>query len=246
MTSQYFSKKKAAELRQQFDLKETHQGIGLHRRLQGSAEIYFQCKNGIDALEPNRDVRDQMEAISNATERLTGLLTKLTPDAQSALLKTIGQDEIEMVSISIGAPEATAYEQQRFTLSSGLEFRKTNLPDGSHMNQWYSFEDISASLTHLQSYATQTGKSLSIRTPGRRQKEALRMWILNCAHIWRHFKDERFSVTYHKGEATSSAAIFCVKALQIIDPSILEREVVTAMRSFVSRAKAKKSQEMGG
>ena len=237
MPKPLFQKQQATKLVKQFGLKKKCDGRPFYNRLEGSGNAYFWHKSGQDSREPNPEIKEQLTAVSRATTRLQNLISSLSPDAIHALRRTISKTADEIQTLAINAVQVSDNVTQELSTSANLKFHIVNLPnDEGFVLSSHGLEDVTDTLDHLQSYATQAATNLPKRRAGRRQSEALRMWVINCASVW----------CDHKGQATSDAASFCVTALQMIDPEIPEKKIVTAMRAYVTEQRKKESQEMGG
>tara|TARA_R110002074_G_scaffold381605_2_gene560725 strand:- start:385 stop:1128 length:744 start_codon:yes stop_codon:yes gene_type:complete len=211
----------------------------LSERLDGSAEVYFDNKNGVDSIEPNQDVREQLRALSKSIQSLQAHWRDLSPAALLALRKEEKSYEQDVTQISLGMDSGDAPPIQIVTLDDKLKFIRVILPDGEGSDITFNQRAISDALVHFEAFSSAAQKNLVTRTKGRRNSMSLRLWVRNIESIWRDHRGEPFHVTYLAGHPKSEAACFCADALKIIDPQIPTSKIVTEMRKFVTEEKGK-------
>lgn len=246
MPKKHFRQKDIAPLAEKYGLAKKFQGQALFHRLHGTADIYFGYKEGSDQIEPNQDVREQLDAIIKTIDRLERQRKNLSESAYLAFRRIVSGFETEATYAALKAKPTPKSPIQKIPLKHDLSFYKINLSEDAHKNIFFDDDLISEALFSLRTYLKTARDELRKRHPGRHRSESLRMGVINIASIWRDYRKEPFRISYVKGEPKSEAARFCVDAMKLIDPSIPKSRIITAMRSFASEARKRKSQEMGG
>jgi len=240
-----FRQKDIAPLVTTYRLAKTFRGNTILRRLSGTADIYFRYKEGIDKVEPNQDIKEQLDAILKSIDRLERQRKRLSDGAQAAFRRAVSGFEVDVFTSATTEKTNADDPVQRVPLRHNLSFYKIDMGDGSHTIIRFDDQLIDEALFSLRTYFEVAKNEVRPRSPGRRQSESLRMGIINLASIWRDYRKDPFSVTYVKGEPKSEAARFCVDAMKLIDPTIPKSRVISEMRGYAREAKKRKSQEPG-
>ncbi|MGV8998203.1 MAG: hypothetical protein ACOH12_14795 [Parvibaculaceae bacterium] len=222
-----------------YKLKKTKNKKSIYERLEGAADLYLASDA---ARTPNREVRDQLTALSHTIDRLTKQWGALSSDAATQLRAAEGSIQHEIYIQSIEYEKNPEVFEQVIPISNGLKFICIPTIDDAHVLIWPDHEQIAQSLEYLKVFTTIAQGDLKSRAPGPRNNYALRMWIRNISSIWKEFRGEPFSVTYYRGLPKSDAARFCAESLQIIDTKITTSKILTEMRKFAADQQKQKSQ----
>lgn len=245
MPKKRFRQKDIASLVEKYGLAKKFRGQTLFQRLHGTADIYFRYKERSDRTKPNQDVREQLDATIKTIDRLERQRRNLSESADLAFHRAVSGFEIEADYAALKAEPIPNNPIQKIALRRNLSFYRIDLGEDAHTNIFFNENLIGEGLLSLRTYLETARDDLRKRQPGRHRSESLRMGVINIASIWCDYRKEPFRVTYVKGEPKSEAARFCVDAMKLIDHSIPKSRIVTAMRSYASEARKRKSQEMG-
>ncbi|KCZ62142.1 hypothetical protein L53_12920 [Hyphomonas sp. L-53-1-40] len=141
-------------------------------------------------------------------------------------------------------------QQDQDNLASDLHFaalhRNAPLPE-TNFPEIADFEKTNGTpyllelkrLLSLLEYATDLGLEKSAVPRGRKPNHTLESLVRRLAYVWEELLDQKFTIDYHKGSGLTPAFEFVRLVLERIIPDIGETEIVTAMRTIVSKLNQK-------
>jgi hypothetical protein len=127
----------------------------------------------------------------------------------------------------------------------GHTVRLVKMADSAHAPIYLRNEDISEALTIIHSYACRALSFVPLKAKGPPMNYALVHWVGNMRQIWSLLLKRRFTFSSEDGVPKSKAFWFCIDAMEHLDPSIDQREMITAVRAEMREARRYSSGKTG-
>tara|TARA_R110000868_G_scaffold124225_1_gene328559 strand:+ start:849 stop:1622 length:774 start_codon:yes stop_codon:yes gene_type:complete len=244
----YFDKKQVAALIPKYKLKKKFGKHSLIDQLDLCADIYFRHKRGMDYRQPVKSIKKELEEIEALSKSLKEKLTAhhepddLDDGAQYMLRQVANKFSQEAFIQKVKKGDDEKIGIHSVPLSHGLFATSLNIGDQGSIQITYEMDEILTALTHLETYAAIAKEGLKKGAPGRRTSHALKNWVTNMEIIWRDFKGGEFHLTRPNGVIKSTAALFCIEVLALIDPDAKEATIANTMRAHIKKGRNQKVQ----
>lgn len=217
-------------LYQEFDIQGAELQERVHSRLEGAGNVYRKWRTNADEAPRPAERKAAIDELERLVDTLRDRLEQMDDFTATAFWRP------ETDLLGILGDEATKAKEGKPTLDESpwghpLEFIKTE--DGGvsmiTLSQRHHFE----SLNILKNYCAAAREVIGPDAGGRPKDEGLRMWAINIRNLWEKELDRRFTLSQHKGEPVSDAAVFCVRTCSILEPGTSNARVFTAMRKAI-------------
>lgn len=113
----------------------------------------------------------------------------------------------------------------------GYEIGATRHEDGSISYDKLGPEDFLGAAEFIDFYLSDGLDNIPPGQKGNRPLLSLGGWLNHIKPLWEEFSGKDFTLDVHRGEPISAAAIFCKRAIEIIDAEVTDANIVTAMRN---------------
>ena len=194
----------------------------LQTHLEQAAAFYFRNKNVYDEMPKAGEKRAALAKIEELTGKLSDQLDRMDPFTAGLFW----HPEAEIASYAIqGKPSPY-----------GHKFSEMPGPDGQTMTVYPDRDDLTRAVRILENYARHARASVPAGRDGRPGMVALRNWVGNIALLWERSFGCAFTADFFGDAPISDAAVFCCSATRILDPTVTDTQVHTAMRDQIRKS----------
>ncbi len=194
----------------------------LQKQLEQAAAFYFRNKITYDDMPKAGEKRAALAEIEALAGKLSDRLDRMDPFTSGLFWRP--EAEIGIYAIQ-GKPSPY-----------GHKFSDFPVPDGQPMTVYPDRDDLTRAVRILESYARHARENVPTGRDGRPGMVALRNWVGNIALLWERSFGCAFTADFFGDAPISDAAVFCCSATRILDPTVTDTQVHTAMRDQIRKS----------
>lgn len=151
-----------------------------------------------------------------------------------ALLKGLEELDDKSWNLLLGSEIEASYrlmDEGTVTTRLGYDMVSERHEDGSVSYDMLSADDFIGAAEFIEVYITDGLEHLPAGQKGKRPLLSLGGWLNHMKPLWCELSGRAFTLDVHEGEPISDAAVFCKRAIEVVDPAVTSANLITAIRN---------------
>tara|TARA_R110002153_G_scaffold170637_2_gene323500 strand:- start:62 stop:781 length:720 start_codon:yes stop_codon:yes gene_type:complete len=188
------------------------------KKLDIAANQYFQTRSMFEDAPTHGESRVALEFLQKHAKALRKGLEALDDKSWNLVL---------------GAEIEASYQLLRegtVRTRLGYEMGSVRHEDGSISYDMLSPQDFIGAAEFIEVYIADGLAHAPSGKSGKRPLLSLRGWLNHMEPLWSDGTGRPFTLDFHKGVPISNAAIFCKRAISVIDSGVTDANLITAIR----------------
>ena len=212
------------EIAKEFGIQGSEAIWSLKQRLETAGTMYLARKHDLSG-PASREIRSYFETVVERSRDLITLVEKADDRSWDFIWRA--EQRLQFDALHNG--------DTRLADVGMLHWRNESDPE-EFIATYSDLDDALKHLKYVELLATECLAQVELGKPGRTGNKALYWWVYEMTAFWEEATGEKFTVTYHRNEPTSTAGQFLLACLTPMDSAAI-RQLVGQMRQVLKDRK---------